>query len=82
MDYSVGLAQEHEQDEDFGGQEKRSDARFTSLIRAAKLVTSQGEFICVIRDVSATGISLRTFHAAARHQGPEDWNFRTAKRTT
>ena len=33
-----------------------------SLIRSAKLVCSQGEFLCVIRDVSAVGISLRTFH--------------------
>lgn len=43
-------------------QEQRGAQRFTSLIRAAKLVCAQGEFICVIRDVSATGIGLRTFH--------------------
>ncbi len=40
----------------------RGAPRFTSLIRAAKLVCGQGEFICVVRDVSATGVSLRTFH--------------------
>ena len=61
MDYAAGLAQT--QDDAFAGEEKRSAARYTSLIRSAKLITSQGEFICVIRDVSATGISLRTFHA-------------------
>lgn len=45
-----------------GGPEQRSAPRFTSLIRAAKLVCGQGEFVCVIRDVSASGVSLRTFH--------------------
>lgn len=43
--------------------ETRAAPRFTLLIRAAKLVSSQGEFVCVIRDVSATGISVRLFHA-------------------
>ncbi|WP_369026364.1 PilZ domain-containing protein [Qipengyuania sp. RANM35] len=43
--------------------DQRSAPRYTSLIRAAKLVCGQGEFVCVIRDVSSTGVSLRTFHA-------------------
>lgn len=38
--------------------------RFTLLIRAAKIVTSHGEFVCVIRDVSETGIGVRLFHGA------------------
>lgn len=42
--------------------EERVAPRFTLLIRAAKLVTPKGEFIVVIRDVSASGISLRGFH--------------------
>lgn len=42
--------------------EARVAPRFTLLIRAAKLVTPQGEFVCVIRDVSETGISVRLFH--------------------
>lgn len=42
--------------------EDRVAPRFTLLIRSAKLVCPQGEFICIIRDVSATGISLRGFH--------------------
>ncbi|WP_341712377.1 PilZ domain-containing protein [Erythrobacter sp.] len=42
--------------------DQRGAPRYTSLIRAAKLVCGQGEFVCVIRDVSATGVSLRTFH--------------------
>ena len=41
----------------------RAAPRFTLLIRAAKLVSAQGEFVCVIRDVSERGISVRLFHA-------------------
>lgn len=44
------------------GAEQRSAPRFTLLIRAAKLVSAQGEFVCVIRDVSETGVSVRMFH--------------------
>jgi hypothetical protein len=40
----------------------RAAPRFTLLIRAAKLVSAQGEFVCVIRDVSKTGVSVRIFH--------------------
>lgn len=36
--------------------------RFTLLIRPAKLITGRAEFLCVIRDVSATGVSVRLFH--------------------
>lgn len=42
--------------------DQRAAKRYTSLIRAAKLVSAHGEFVCVIRDVSSTGISLRMFH--------------------
>jgi len=40
----------------------RAAPRVTLLIRPAKMSTVEGEFVCVIRDVSATGISLRLFH--------------------
>lgn len=43
--------------------DQRHAPRFTLLIRAAKLVSPHGEFVCVIRDVSETGVSLRLFHA-------------------
>jgi hypothetical protein len=46
-----------------GDAEQRVAPRFTLLIRAAKLVSAQGEFVCVIRDVSETGVSVRLFHA-------------------
>lgn len=44
------------------GEELRSAPRFTLLIRAAKLVGPSGEFLCVIRDASETGVSVRLFH--------------------
>lgn len=48
---------------DSGPCEERTAPRFTLLIRAAKLIGPEGEFIAVIRDVSESGISLRGFHA-------------------
>ena len=42
--------------------EQRNAPRFTVLIRAAKLISKEGEFLCVIRDVSESGISVRIFH--------------------
>ncbi len=47
--------------------DQRGARRFTSMIRAAKLVCAQGEFVCVIRDVSETGISVKTFHPLPEH---------------
>lgn len=44
------------------GDDMRVTPRFTLLIRAAKLVSPNGEFVCVIRDVSETGVSVRLFH--------------------
>lgn len=46
-----------------GGEELRAAPRFTLLIRAAKLVCDAGEFVCVLRDVSESGVSIRLFHA-------------------
>lgn len=44
------------------GAEQRDAPRFTLLIRAAKLVSPSGEFLCVVRDASETGVSVRLFH--------------------
>jgi hypothetical protein len=44
------------------GAELRSAPRFTLLIRAAKLIGSDSEFLCVVRDASETGVSVRLFH--------------------
>ncbi|WP_337661292.1 PilZ domain-containing protein [Erythrobacter sp. Alg231-14] len=54
-------------DQDGDGQETQNEGRaaprFTLLIRAAKIVSSHGEFVCVVRDVSETGVAVRLFHA-------------------
>ena len=62
MDYSAGFNSEAESNTNSDTMDQRGAPRYTSLIRSAKLVCGEGEFLCVIRDVSATGISLRTFH--------------------
>lgn len=49
-------------DEPWSGAEQRAAARYISLIRAAKLVAEAGEFVCVVRDVSQTGVKVKTFH--------------------
>lgn len=42
--------------------EQRAARRFSLLIRPAKLTSAQGEFVCVLRDVSRTGVSAKLFH--------------------
>lgn len=42
--------------------EQRAAPRFTTLIRTGKLITPDGEFVCVLRDVSSVGVRLRCFH--------------------
>ena len=44
-------------------EEMRGAQRFTLLIRTAKLVCESGEYLCIIRDVSETGVRLKLFHA-------------------
>jgi hypothetical protein len=48
--------------------EKRGSHRYTLLIRAAKLITCEGEFLCIIRDASESGISMRIFHPLPRDE--------------
>lgn len=57
-------------DEGEPAREQRTAPRFTLLIRTAKLLSSSGEYLCVIRDVSSEGIKVRTFH-----QLPDGENF-------
>lgn len=61
MDFATSGSRIAEEMQD--GAEQRTAPRFILLIRAAKLVCEVGEFVCVIRDVSDTGISVRLFHA-------------------
>ena len=49
--------------------DQRVAPRFTLLIRAAKLITRSGEFLCVIRDASKSGISMRIFHPLPQSEG-------------
>lgn len=44
------------------GPDMRNAPRFTLLIRAAKLIAPESEFLCVVRDASETGVSVRLFH--------------------
>ncbi|KMS55432.1 pilus protein PilZ [Novosphingobium barchaimii LL02] len=45
--------------------DQRATPRFALLLRAAKLVSPGGEYLCIVRDVSATGVKLRLFHSLA-----------------
>jgi len=44
------------------GAELRRAPRFTLLVRAAKLIVDGREYLCVLRDASATGVKVRVFH--------------------
>lgn len=46
-------------------EDQRAVPRFALLLRAAKLVGSRGEYLCIVRDVSETGAKLRLFHSLA-----------------
>ena len=67
MDFTTGLG--FEDRGSASAADQRNAPRYTSLIRAAKLVCGQGEFVCVIRDVSSTGVSLRSFHPLPTDHG-------------
>lgn len=42
--------------------DQRGAERVAVMIRTAKLVSAAGEFLCIVRDVSATGVRLKLFH--------------------
>lgn len=42
--------------------DQRAAPRISLLIRAAKLIAPSGEYLCVLRDASATGVKVRCFH--------------------
>ena len=50
------------------GAELRRAPRFTLLVRTAKLVIDGREYLCVLRDASATGAKVRLFHAIPPHR--------------
>ena len=49
------------------GIEGRSARRYTLLIRSAKLLIGGGEYLCIMRDASETGVSVRIFHPLPAH---------------
>jgi len=50
------------------GAEMRGAARSSLMFRTAKLLCESGEYVCVVRDISATGCRLRLFHVAPPDQ--------------
>lgn len=40
----------------------RAAPRFALMLRTAKLIGTRGEYLCIVRDVSETGVKLRLFH--------------------
>lgn len=44
------------------GAELRTAPRVSLMLRAAKLVSPAGEYLCILRDVSATGLKAKLFH--------------------
>lgn len=51
------------------GENLREAQRFSLLIRTAKLVCPSGEYLCVVRDISASGVRLRLFHDLPATEG-------------
>lgn len=40
----------------------RASPRFALLLRVARLVGTRGDYLCIVRDVSETGVKLKLFH--------------------
>lgn len=56
------MATRQDDEAELAAQEMRAAPRFTLMLRAAKLATDEGEFLCVLRDVSASGFKAKLFH--------------------
>lgn len=56
-----GEAQRHDGLPAISG-ERRANPRKSMLLRSAKLLVGSREYLCVIRDVSESGLSIRVFH--------------------
>jgi hypothetical protein len=52
-------------------EELRAAPRISLMLRAAKLICPTGEFLCILRDVSATGLKAKLFHPMALHEPVE-----------
>lgn len=49
------------------GADLRAAPRFALLIRAAKLIVDGREYLCILRDASATGVKIRLFTPIPEH---------------
>lgn len=61
----TGVAQQIHDNEatvDIPTMDQRRDPRFTLLIRAAKLIGPTGEYMCILRDASVSGVRAQIFH--------------------
>lgn len=57
----TGIEKRHS-NEAQGSTESRAAERYSLVLRSAKLITPWGETVCILRDVSATGVKVRLFH--------------------
>lgn len=60
----MDILERHEQFQDpqESGHDQRGAERLRLLMRTGKLVTPEGEFLCVLRDASTTGFRARIYH--------------------
>jgi hypothetical protein len=49
------------------GAELRTAPRIALMLRVGKLCLAQGEFLCVVRDASASGLKIKLFHDLPEH---------------
>ncbi|MBK6803148.1 MAG: PilZ domain-containing protein [Novosphingobium sp.] len=59
---TMGQASEPHNDPPVDGAEQRAARRYALLLRAGKLICDGQEFLCILRDASATGFKARLFH--------------------
>jgi hypothetical protein len=59
-------SQAHETFASQRGAEMRGAPRFTLMLRSAKLIADGTDYLCIIRDVSETGVKLKLFHPVPR----------------
>ena len=48
--------------------ESRTSPRFALMLRAAKIIADGREFLCILRDVSASGVRIRLFHSLPAYE--------------
>ncbi|MEO0030874.1 MAG: hypothetical protein RIS94_632 [Pseudomonadota bacterium] len=61
------LPDDRAEQQETSGAEQRSTPRFTLLIRVAKLIADDAEFLCIIRDASGGGVKVRLFSPIPAH---------------